>query len=27
MTGFYNRDGECLHRGTNWVFRYNLIRI
>jgi hypothetical protein len=20
MTGFYNRDGGCLLRGTNWVF-------
>jgi len=18
--GFYNRDGECLQRGTDWVF-------
>jgi hypothetical protein len=20
MTGFYNRDGECLLRGTGWIF-------
>jgi len=20
VTGFYNRDGMCLLRGTNWVF-------
>jgi hypothetical protein len=23
MTGFYNRDGECLLRGTDWIFKYN----
>jgi hypothetical protein len=21
MIGFYNRDGKCLQRGTNWVFK------
>ena len=24
LTGFYNRDGVCLLRGTDWVFIYNL---
>jgi len=23
LTGFYNRDGENLLRGTNWVFMHN----
>ena len=23
LTGFYNRDGVCLLRGTDWVFMYN----
>jgi len=23
LTGFYNRDGVCLLRGTNWVFKYS----
>jgi len=23
MTGFYNREGVCLLRGTNWIFIYN----
>jgi len=22
VTGFYNRDGVCLLRGTDWVFKY-----
>jgi len=22
VTGFYNRDGKCLLRGTNWDFKY-----
>ena len=22
LTGFYNRDGVCLLRGTDWVFKY-----
>jgi len=21
MTGFYNPDGECLLRGTDWIFK------
>ena len=21
LIGFYNRDGKCLQRGTNWVFK------
>jgi hypothetical protein len=21
LIGFYNRDEECLLRGTNWVFK------
>jgi len=21
--GFYNRDGVCLLRGTDWIFEYN----
>jgi hypothetical protein len=21
LIGFYNRDGECLLRGTDWVFK------
>ena len=24
---FYNRDGVCLLRGTDWVFNYNIIII
>jgi hypothetical protein len=23
VTGFYNRDGQCLLRGTDWMFIYN----
>ena len=23
LTGFYNRDGVCLLRGTDWVFKCN----
>jgi len=23
LTGFYNCDGVCLQRGTDWVFKYN----
>jgi hypothetical protein len=23
VTGFYNRDGVCLLRGTDWIFVYN----
>ena len=22
MSGFYNRDGVCLLRGTDWIFKY-----
>jgi hypothetical protein len=22
LIGFYNRNGECLLRGTDWVFKY-----
>jgi len=21
LTGFYNRDGKCLQRGTDWVLK------
>jgi len=24
LTGLYNRDGLCLLRGTDWLFKYNL---
>jgi len=24
LVGFYNRDGECLLRGTSWTFKYSL---
>ena len=24
LSGFCNRDGVCLLRGTDWVFKYNL---
>ena len=23
LTGFYSQDGECLLRGTEWIFIYN----
>jgi len=23
LTGFYNQDGVCLLRGTDWIFKYN----
>ena len=23
LAGFYNRDGACLPRGTNWIFKYS----
>jgi hypothetical protein len=26
MVGFYNRDEECLLRGTDWVFKYSRLR-
>ena len=25
LIGFYNRDEKCLLRGTDWVFKYNLV--
>ena len=27
LTGFYNRDGECLLRGTDWIFIYRQFNI
>ena len=27
LTGFYNRDRECLLRGTDWMFIYNSLYI
>ena len=27
LIGFYNRNGECLLRGTDWVFKYNQANI
>jgi hypothetical protein len=26
LTGFYNRDGECLLCDTSWVFKYRLFQ-
>jgi hypothetical protein len=26
LIGFYNRDENCLQRGTDWVFKYNSLR-
>ena len=26
LIGFYNRDEKCLLRGTNWVFKYSILR-
>ena len=26
LIGFYNRDGKCLLRGTDWVFKYSSLR-
>jgi hypothetical protein len=26
MTGFGNREGECLLRGTDWAFKLTLLR-
>ena len=26
LIGFYNRDGKCLQRGTDWVFKYSGLR-
>jgi hypothetical protein len=27
MTGFYNREGACLLRGTDWIFIYTCTRV
>jgi hypothetical protein len=27
MTGFYKRDGACLQRGTDWVFKQSGLRL
>ena len=27
LTGFYNRDGVCLLRGTDWIFMYRQFNI
>jgi len=27
MIGFYNPDEKCLQRGTDWVFKYNCLRL
>ena len=26
LTGFYNQDGVCLLRGTDWIFIYNPLK-
>jgi hypothetical protein len=26
LIGFYNRDEKCLQRGTDWVFKYNILQ-
>ena len=26
LIGFYNPDGKCLQRGTDWVFKYSGLR-
>jgi len=26
LIGFYNRDGKCLQRGTDWFFKYSGLR-
>ena len=26
LIGFYNPDEKCLQRGTDWVFKYSLLR-
>jgi len=25
VIGFYNRDGKCLLRGMDWVFKYSSV--
>jgi len=27
MAGFYNREGVCLLRGTDWIFIYRQFKI
>ena len=27
LIGFYNQDEKCLQRGTDWVFKYNGLRL
>jgi hypothetical protein len=27
LIGFYNRDGKCLQRGTDWVFKWSCLRL
>ena len=27
LIGFYNRDGKCLQRGTDWVFKYSILLV
>ena len=27
LIGFYNRDENCLQRGTEWVFKYSSLRL
>jgi len=27
LTGFYNRDGECLLRGMDWIFVHHLDKL
>jgi hypothetical protein len=26
LIGFYNREAKCLQRGTDWVFKYSILR-
>jgi hypothetical protein len=26
LIGFYNQDKKCLQRGTDWVFKYSILR-
>jgi len=26
LIGFYKRDEKCLQRGTDWVFKYSILR-
>jgi hypothetical protein len=27
LIGFYNRNGKCLQRGTDWVFKWSGLRL